>query len=112
VLKLIDEIVSVEELSVPSPHYRVTIKAAGQGHPDLRPGLLRDEFVVTVCLPMDIGTDLPGIKLAATRRLAALLGETSKGLGAKPLVVSRTDGTACSMLSDRPGDERQSEERH
>lgn len=71
-LKLFDEMVCVQESSVPRPHYRVTMKAAVPGHPDLLPGLLRDEVTMTVCLPIDIGTDIEVVKRAATSRLALL----------------------------------------
>lgn len=71
VTELSDDMVCVEKISVPRPHYRVTITTSMRGHPDLLPGLLRDELAMTVCLPMDIGTDLNTIKRAAARRLAA-----------------------------------------
>lgn len=71
-LELLNEEVCVQESSAPRPHYRVTIKAVAQGHPDLVPGLLQDEVTMTVCLPLDIGANLETIKSAAARRFAVL----------------------------------------
>lgn len=64
------EVIYVEELSVPRPHYRVTTKITMLGHLDLLPSFLRDEMTMTVHVPMDVGSDLNTIKQVAAHQLA------------------------------------------
>ncbi|MGI9433699.1 MAG: hypothetical protein ACR2Q4_02515 [Geminicoccaceae bacterium] len=84
------------------------------GHPDLLPGLVRDELTMTVCLPIGLSTDLNTIKQAAARRFAALVGAMADNQFAEQQVGHRADCTprkACPKPLDQPSGESQSEMR-
>ena len=68
--------VSVEEVESPRPHYSVKVRGAvtpTSWATDPAAGLLPEEVVMTVRLPIDIGSDLVVIRKAACRRALALL---------------------------------------
>lgn len=93
-----DDVVSVQESASCRPHYRVTLKRSLRGHPDLAPGLLRDELEMTVCLPLTVGTDLRQIKHAAAHRFSDITGRNMRDQHSQP-----SDERSSNALPDRNG---------
>jgi hypothetical protein len=62
--KLRFAVVQIEEIETPRPHYRVQLTSRIADVPATA-GLIPDEFIAVVHLPITIGTDLEAIKRAA-----------------------------------------------
>lgn len=110
-LECCDEVVCIEELSTPRPHYRVTLKSVVRGHPDLLPRLLPDEMIMTMCLPVDVGSDLKAIKHAAAHRFAVIAAETAAYQRKDHRPNIEPDKTCPTQLDRHNEDGRSQEER-